>query len=823
MIAAATLTRLEFDKLLHGIARYSRSNATTDAILAIRPLQQEQIILQTWRQIEEIRALLRQRIQLRISHFSDIRPLLESVRPDGAILNPLELLEFIPVLGSLAELHRQLAPREDIPCLRLLDPFPVAFSDILEPLSATLDDEGTILDSASRELTEIRRAKRTLAARIRKKLEEIVRQHETAIFLQDDFITIRSGRWVIPVRMDSKGMVPGVVHDVSSSGETAFMEPLEIIPFVNELENLTAEEKSEEIRILRQLSAWIREDAERIRACFDTLVELDRLDCLAQFSELFNLAVPELNRSGQLHLLSARHPLLVMMRAEQAGAEPIVPLDLELFTPAEESSLRLEAGGEEAATQAYMAVRRGAADEANERIGAKTAPQILVISGPNAGGKTIALKTVGLITAMALAGIPVPASPSSTIPLLDALLVDIGDDQSIEQSLSTFSAHIAAISQILEQAGPRSLVLLDELGTGTEPLQGAAIGCAVLQELQQRGAMVLATTHLTEIVGFVQRSRGMQNAGMEFDSSTWTPLYRLVMGEPGQSHALETARRYGLPETVLQVARSLLGEAGTAFAGIIDELRQKRQALADELTTQQAERARLDGLARELKQQQADLARLRQETIEKARQEARDTITAAKREMNMLLEQFKQDRRKETADSFRKRTEELEAHFAAPEQQPPAVESLVPGCLVQVRSLGREATVISIDQARNKVRVRAGSIELEVPLHGLLLGSDAAVKPAKKAEIRMKLQPEEADHELNLIGKRVEEALTELETFLDQAVLAGQREIRIIHGIGTGTLQRAVRECLGRHPHVNSFRSGEPHEGRDGATIAELA
>ncbi len=807
MIAAATLTRLEFDKLLHGIARYSRSNATTDAILAIRPLQQEQSILQTWRQIEEIRSLLRQRIQLRISHFSDIRPLLESVRPDGAILNPLELLEFIPVLGSLAELHRQLAPREDIPCLRLLDPFPVAFSDILEPLSATLDDEGTILDSASRELAEIRRAKRTLAARIRKKLEEIVRQHETAIFLQDDFITIRSGRWVIPVRMDSKGMVPGVVHDVSSSGETAFMEPLEIIPFVNELENLTAEEKSEEIRILRQLSAWIREDAERIRACFDTLVELDRLDCLAQFSEQFNLAVPELNCSGQLHLLSARHPLLVMMRAGQAGAEPIVPLDIELATAAQPSFFSRDA----------------ADDDASEHSREKAASQILVISGPNAGGKTIALKTVGLITAMALAGIPVPASPSSSIPLLDALLVDIGDDQSIEQSLSTFSAHIAAISQILEQAGPRSLVLLDELGTGTEPLQGAAIGCAVLQELQQRGAVVLATTHLTEIVGFVQRSRNMQNAGMEFDSSTWTPLYRLVMGEPGQSHALETARRYGLPETVLQVARSLLGDAGTAFAGIIDELRQKRQALADELTTQQAERARLDGLARELKQQQADLARLRQETIEKARQEARDTITAAKREMNQLLEQFKQDRRKDTADSFRKKTEELEAHFAAPEQQPPAVESLVPGCLVQVRSLGREATVISIDQARNKVRVRAGSIELEVPLHGLLLGSGAAIKPAKKAEIRMKLQPEEADYELNLIGKRVEEALTELETFLDQAVLAGQREIRIIHGIGTGTLQRAVRECLGRHPHVNSFRSGEPHEGRDGATIAELA
>ena len=783
MIAHTTLSRLEFNKVLQVIAGHARSDASTAAIMAVAPLQSAAAITLTWQRVEEIRTLLRQRISLRISRFSDIRSLLDQVRPDGAILSPFGLLEFIPVLESLTELYKQLAPRDDIPALRLLEPFPVAFSDILEPLAATLDDEGSILDSASRELAEIRKAKRTLAARVRRKLEEFVRKHETAIFLQDDFITIRSGRWVIPVRMDSKGMVPGVVHDVSSSGETAFMEPLEIIPFVNELENLSAEEKAEEIRILRQLSAWIREDADRIAACFISLVELDRLDCIARFAEQFNMAVPALNQNGSLRLLSARHPLLMVMRAEQQNATPIVPLDLEL-----------------------------------------NSAQVLVISGPNAGGKTIALKTVGLITAMALSGMPVPASPSSSIPLLDALLVDIGDDQSIEQSLSTFSAHVAAISKILAQAGSRSLILLDELGTGTEPLQGAAIGCAVLQELQQRGAVVVATTHLTEIVGFVQQTVGMQNAGMEFDSTTWTPLYRLVMGEPGQSHALETARRYGLPESVLQTARTLLGDAGTAFSQIIEELRQKRNALADELASQQQERQRLDTLALSLKQQQADLARLRQETIEKARQDARDTITAARREMNQLLEQFKQDRRKETESKFRQKTEELEASFAPTGQQAPSADDLQPGSLVQVRSLGREAIVISADQARNKVRVRAGSIEMEVPLHGLIIGSStAASKPHKnRPEIKMKLQPEEAANELNLIGKRVEEALIELEGFIDQAVLAGQREIRIIHGIGTGTLQRAVREFLGRHPQVNSFRSGEPHEGRDGATVAEL-
>ncbi len=781
MISDTTLIRLELVKVLQVVSRHARSDATVAAISLMSPLTDPAAIRLTWRRTEEIRGLSRQRIELRISRFSDIRPLLDQVRPEGAILSPFGLLEFIPVLESLAALNKQLAPREDVPALRQIEPFPVAFSDILEPLAATLDDEGNILDSASRELAEIRKAKRALAARVRKKLEEIVRKHETAIFLQDDFITIRSGRWVIPVRMDSKGMVPGVVHDVSSSGETAFMEPLEIIPFVNELENLTAEEKAEEIRILRQLSAWIREDADRIAACFETLVELDRLDCLARFSEQYNLAVPELNLTGQLRLLSARHPLLLVMRHEAGDTTPVVPLDLEL-----------------------------------------SSAHVLVISGPNAGGKTIALKTVGLITAMALSGMPVPASPSSSIPLLDSLLVDIGDEQSIEQSLSTFSAHISAISRILDQAGPRSLVLLDELGTGTEPLQGAAIGCAVLQELQQRGAVVLATTHLTEIVGFVQQKPGMQNAGMEFDSSTWTPLYKLVMGEPGQSHALETARRYGLPEQVLQTAKVLLGDTTSAFSGLIDELRQKRALLEQQLSDQELKRQRLEQQAGQLEQQQADLVRLRQETIDKARAEARDTITAARREMNQLLEQFKQDRRKETADQFRQRAEQLDAAFAPNDQQAPAPDSLQPGAVVQVRSLGREATVVSIDQPRNKVRVRAGSIEMEVPLHGLILAAGAAPKPTRKAEIRMTLQPDEAAHELNLIGKRVEDALTELEGFVDQAVLAGQREIRVIHGIGTGTLQRAVREFLGRHPQVSSFRSGEPHEGRDGATIAEL-
>lgn len=790
MIPADTLKRLEFDKVLTGVAQRARSLTTAAAVSAMSPLSDPARIRLQWGRVEEIRQLARQRISLPITAFEDIRPLLEEVRPGGAILPPLSLLAFIPVLESLAALHRQFTHRQDIPLLASLEPQPESFSDILEPLSATLDDEGNILDSASAELAAIRKAKRNLSARVRKKLEEIVRKHETAIFLQDDFITVRSGRWVVPVRMDSKGMVPGVVHDVSSSGETAFMEPLEIIPFVNELENLTAEEKAEEIRILRQLSSWIREDADRIAACFGTLVELDRLDCLAAYAEQFSMAVPELSEDNTLRLLSARHPLLLAMRAGRTDAPPVVPLDIELSTQSE------------------------------------TASQVLVVSGPNAGGKTIALKTVGLITLMALSGMPVPASPSSAIPLLDHLLVDMGDDQSIEQSLSTFSAHAATMARILEQADSRSLVLLDELGTGTEPLQGAAIGCAVLHELKQRHALVIATTHLTEIVGFVQRTGHMCNAGMEFDSATWTPRYRLVMGEPGQSHALETARRYGLPEAVLAFARELLGDTGTAFAGVIDDLRRKRDELAAELAAQHAGRRRLEQQEAALADQARELDELRRSIAEKGKEEARSLVAATRRELNALLDEYRREQRKETAEKLRRRASELETALAPAGQAPPSPRELKPGDPVHVRSLGRDAVVISADAGRDRVRVRAGSIELEVPLHGLMAiqgqGSGGKGQAKRTAAISCPLTPDTCPSELHLIGKRVDEGLTLLEGFIDQAVLSGMREIRIVHGIGSGVLQRTVREFLERHPQVASFRPGEPHEGRDGATVAKL-
>ncbi len=361
------------------------------------------------------------------------------------------------------------------------------------------------------------------------------------------------------------------------------MEPLEIIGLANELENLVAEEKAEQIRILRELCGWIREDADRIEAQFRSVVHLDLVNSIARFADLLEAETPGINEKGEIRLKEARHPLLLLLRRERGGKE-IIPLDLTLGErmsgePVVDADFFAGQGGKEEATEAYREVRRGADDAANAGMREKPHRQnrIMVITGPNAGGKTIALKTTGLLLLMALSGIPVPAAATSTFPLIGELLVDIGDEQSIEASLSTFSAHVANISRIIQRADRRTLVLMDELGTGTEPGQGAAIACAVLHELHEQGALVLATTHLTDIIGFVHKTPGMVNAAMEFDRRTFTPLYRLKSGEPGQSHAIEIALRYGLPERVVEFARGMVSRLESDFHDLLAELKEERR------------------------------------------------------------------------------------------------------------------------------------------------------------------------------------------------------------------------------------------------------
>jgi DNA mismatch repair protein MutS2 len=820
MITRETLKRLEFDKILAEVATRVHSDVTRQRLQASMPLGELEAIRLVSGRVAEIRTLAGLGIALRLAPFEDIRPMLETLRPSGAFLAPQELLLFLPVLRVFNDIPRQLGPRGDIPLLMSMEPPLKPFSDILEPLAASIDGDGSIMDSASAQLREIRRAKRSLSARIRKKIEEIVRDSNIEIFLQDDFITQRSGRWVIPVRMDSKGMVKGVVHDVSSSGETAFMEPLEIIPFVNELENLNGEEKAEEIRILRQLSAWIREDAAAIGGCFETLLTLDMLNAMARFADYYGLEAARMNGSGELRLAGARHPLLLMLE-RQGILSRVEPLDLQLGHIRPTHKVEADQGSEE-----ILPLTRPAATLSQGERG--DSASVMVITGPNAGGKTIALKTAGVLTLMALCGLPVPADGArSSFPLLDTLLVDIGDEQSIEESLSTFSAHVARIAAILHQAGPRTLVLLDELGAGTEPQQGAAIACGVLRDLQQRGASVIATTHLSEIIGFVHRSPGMINAGMEYDAETYTPLYRLISGEPGHSHAIEIARRFGMPEQVITFAREMLGTAGAEFTSLLAELHRKREELGESRRELELQQEQLRMTQRELDARAAAMEQARREVREKAWGEARELISASRRRMNELLDEYKREKRSEIIDRLRRSEEEITAQLkpsAGGEDAGPPLRDVKSGDRVYARSLGHDGVVVQVAAKQGKARIRAGSIELDVALSDLFAplktSGDKSPKPARGA---WKVEAaEDGERELKLIGLRVDEALDLLEPFLNHASLGGMREVRVIHGLGTGRLRDAVREYLARHPLVEGFRGGEPHEGRDGATVVAL-
>ncbi|HEX8948511.1 MAG TPA: endonuclease MutS2, partial [Dissulfurispiraceae bacterium] len=640
--------------------------------------------------------------------------------------------------------------------------------------------------TASHELADLRARVRKQEQRIRKRLDEMVRDESVAVFLQDDFITTRSGRWVIPVRMDSKGQVPGVVHDVSKSGETAFVEPLAIINHANELENLIAEQKAEEIRILRRLSALIRDAADEIEWQHEIIVFLDMLNCIAVFADRLKMEIPEINASGAIRLVNARHPLLLLSFLKTGGAQQVVPLDVRL-------------GGEDT---------------------------VMVITGANAGGKTVSLKTIGLLLAMALSGMPVSADSSSGFPMVRNLLVDIGDEQSIENNLSTFSAHVANISGILKTADAKALVLIDELGTGTDPDEGAALACAVLKELRSSGALTFATTHLMDIKGFVHRTEGMLNASMEFDRKTLSPLYKLRIGEPGQSHALEIARRYGLPDRIIDSAKTLLGGIKVEFDNLIADLNEKRARYEEGLRDLGRRTSELEERERRTAEALSGAESRRDEVLASAYREASSIISGIKRQMHDLLEEAREKDRAAKREAI-KRAEEAQKQIAGKLREceaagAPPIEAIKKGDVVFIRSLGYDAPVVEVDRKHSRIKARAGSMEVEVPVEEIEFRKGKAVDKRETA-IRTGVTEEAVSPRINLVGLRVDEALSRLEPFLNHASLAGLPEVVIVHGLGAGILLRAVREHLKGHPLVKDFRSGEQKEGGNGVTVATLA
>ena len=789
MISRNTLQLLEFDRLLAIMAETAHSDVSRAAVLGIAPLEAADLIRERVSLVEDIRRIYQKGSSMPFQTFQDIGVLLMRVRPSGSVLEAQELSAFVPVLDMAHDIAAKISEEESSRALPRLTGQLTGQADLRKTITRSIDPDGHIRDTASPGLAQIRRDLRRLEAGIHKRLEEMTREPSVAVFLQDDFITKRAGRWVIPVRMDSKGQVAGVVHDVSKSGETAFIEPLAIIHLSNEIENLAAEEKAEELRILRAISAMVREKADEISAEFLLIVQLDMLNCIARFAEQLHMEVPEIGTGNMIRLVKARHPLLMISFMRQGGGEDVVPLDLQL-------------GDEDT---------------------------IMVITGSNAGGKTISIKTAGLLLCMALSGMPVPAGSSSVFPLLSSVLVDMGDEQSIEQNLSTFSAHVKNIAEILGTADDRTLVLVDELGTGTDPDEGTALACAVLKQLQVRGCLVCATTHLMGIKGFVHRAPGMVNAAMEFDKKTLTPLYRLRTGEPGQSHALEIARRYGLSDEVIGIAREMLGGGKIELDALMADLNQKRAGYERLLGELERREALTEAKEKALGEKIEEAERRRREMLADAYRESQDIIAAMRRQMREELESLKKAGKKELQERLRalelqqKAVADKLAEFGEDDLGPLRMEEIRIGDTVHVKSLGYDGSVSGILEKGGRIKVVSGSKEILVPLSDVRLrkGREVAEKGAKGS---LPSAPDEmAPSRINLIGMRVDEALSAVEPFLNHAALAGFREVTVIHGVGAGILQRAVRRHLEGHPLVKKYRTGEPAEGGPGVTVATLA
>lgn len=789
MITDNTLSLLEFDKLLAKMAFFANSERTKEVVLNIRPFQNRRDIEDRFGQIQDIRRLSQTGSPLKLSAFSAVSHLIRKTRPEGAVLEAIELSAFIPLLKITSEISGQISGNPEFPCLRDAAGDLRGHPDILKTLKKLIDDNGNVLDSASALLTNLRNRKRGIEAGIQRRLQEMTRDGKTAVFLQDDFITKRANRWVIPVRMDSKGQVPGVVHDVSKSGETAFVEPLGILHQSNELENAVAEEKAEEIRILRDLTTQIRQNADKIDEEFEIIVKLDVLNCISIFSDLMDMQVPIIQDNGIIHLVQGRHPLLSQVLLKSNQNKKVVPLDVTL-------------GGDNT---------------------------VMVITGSNAGGKTIAIKTIGLLLIMALSGMPVPADSSSIFPLIKNLLIDIGDEQSIENSLSTFSAHMSNISEIIKKADIDTLALIDELGAGTDPDEGTALACTVLKAIQHRGALIFATTHLTGIKSFVHRTPAMINASMEFDRSTMTPLFKLKSGEPGRSHALDIARKYGLPDHIIDSARELLSGINVEFDDLIHDLNEKKagyQRALDEFARNQTEITKRE---RELDERTAAAGLKEKEILERAYKEASDIVSDIKKQLHLRLDDLKKmDREKvlqaiKKVEKSQKYLHEKQVKYEKDKGDSLKIEDISRGDVIYVRSLGYDATVLDVLDRRDRLRVRSGDLEIEVPV------SDAEIKKSRVVPLKKPdndsagVSYEMTSSRINLIGLRVEAAMSELEPFLNHAALAGYNEVVIIHGIGKGLLARAVKEHLQGHPLIKSFRRGEQSEGGFGVTIAFLA
>ena len=714
--------------------------------------------------------------------FPDLRGCLKRVHA-ALYLSPGELLGVARCLKAIRLCKEALESAEDCPLLGNLAQWLQAHRSIEEEIGRCIAGEEEISDGASPALLRIRRSMRIANDRVRERLGNMIRSATFQKYLQEPLVTIRNGRFVLPVKQEYRQNVPGLIHDQSGSGATLFIEPTAVVELGNEYKKLLGEEEEEIQRILSELTALCAPYSQDILEGLGILGQVDLAFAKARLGREMEGVQPEMDQQGFLRIIKGRHPLI--------PKEQVVPIDVWL--------------GEEFTT--------------------------LIITGPNTGGKTVTLKTVGLFALMAQSGLFIPAQTGSRLPVFQAVYGDIGDEQSIEQSLSTFSSHMTNIVEILKQADAGSLVLLDELGAGTDPVEGAALAMSILEELHSRGCRTVATTHYSEIKAFALTRAGMENASMEFDVDRLCPTYRLFIGIPGKSNAFEISKRLGMEERLIEKAREYLKNEDVKFEDVISGAEAQRRRAEEERRLAAAERDATAKLREEMEKQRARLEGERETLRAKAREDSRRLVNETREEMEKLvaairaipgLDQRAADRViQRSRDALRKREADLAEPLEKKSQDPGAAPKQVrPGETVRILSLDQKATVLSPADAKGDVQVQAGIMKLTVKLKDLRLIQDTApTKGVGKVQLDTQRQ---GGLELDVRGKLVDEAILEVDRYIDNCLMSGLDQVSIIHGKGTGALRAGIQDYLKRDKRVKSYRMGAYGEGDAGVTVVTL-
>lgn len=780
-----TLKILEFNKIKEKIKDYAVTKGGKELIDKLEPYDTVFEVKNKLKETEEALNLLITKGNPPFEGLHDVREGVERAKK-GGVLSAGQLLRIGGMLKCSRRFKDYISRRDDEAPHIILEDLAYILTPVKsleEIIEISIISEEEISDRASSTLSSIRRSLKEKNSSVRDKINSIVRSN--AKYLQDSLYTMRGDRYVLPVKSEYKSSVPGLVHDQSSTGATLFIEPMSLVNLNNEIKELKLKEKAEIEKILMDLSNRVYEVIDTVESNYKILTELDFIFAKGKYGSSLNAICPEVNEDKSFDIIQGRHPLI--------DAKFVVPSDIYL--------------GKEFNT--------------------------LMITGPNTGGKTVTLKTVGLLHLMALSGLLIPARDNSSISFFTNIFADIGDEQSIEQSLSTFSSHMTNIVKIMDKADNNSLVLFDEIGSGTDPVEGAALAVAILETLREQGARIIATTHYSELKGYALRTAGIENASVEFDVETLRPTYRLLIGVPGKSNAFEISKRLGLKEDVIIKAKENIASENLKFEDLIRDL-QEKSILANR-DAREAKKIKLE--AEELKKKYDEklkrLDEIRDKAYGEARREARDIISKAKDEADEILKAMRELEKLGIAQGGRARLEEerkklkdsLESKEASiykeKENAGETIDKVTLGMDAYLPSLNQNVIIISMPDSKGEVQVEAGIMKINVKLKDLRkLNNKTTKKEKKKRELNLNLKS--VDSRIDLRGMDSEEACYKADKYLDEAYMANLGEVTIVHGKGTGVLRKAINDMLKRHPHVKSYRLGEYGEGGDGVTIAIL-